>query len=283
MKNKQCLQNVVSVLTACVSASAAETSFGTLPPGMLSVSEMSDVPAEICRDHIFDPSTVSGRLPPGYRLVSAEECAKEDPAVADFVKINPGYARYAVGSLCFVSAGTFIVDGVRIHSPGLAPIAFWWARAEGPRDSRMQGKAQWLQLASWYSRDIKERAQVLATDPMAQFTDIRITEVEPRVWHLRLVLTDEVIEGEVRCSGELTKRRPSEEKFMSVPFSGDSAEFFWVFSYFGHHHQPANGKWQSKGSGVFSAAFQIPDEAGTFGTAFQKGWSALSGLYKRKQ
>jgi hypothetical protein len=186
MKMKARLQGIILFVTACLSATAAENAFGTLPPGMLSVSEMSEVPAEICRDHLFDPSTVADRLPSGYRLISVEEYAKDDPAVADFLKANPRYARFAVGSLCFVLAGKFTIDGVRAHPPGAIPMAFWWALAEGPRDVRMQGKAQWLQLASWYSRDTTNRAKVLATDPMAEFTDLQVTQVKPGVWRLHL-------------------------------------------------------------------------------------------------
>jgi len=282
MKAKQWLHGMILSVTACLSVSATEGSFGTLPPGMLSISEMSDVSAEICRDHLFDPSTVVDRLPPGYRLIAAEEYAKDDPNVAAFLKENPRYARYAVGSLCFVSAGKFAVDRVRLHSLGAMPLAFWWARAEGPRDARMQGKSQWLQLASWYSQDTGDRAKVLATDPMAQFVEIQVAEVEPRVWRLHLRLSDEVIDAEVRCSGEPTKRRASGKNFMSVPMAGAGAGYFWVITYFGHHHQPAQGEWHSKGTGVFCAALQIPNESGTFGTVFQSGWSALSGLYGGK-
>lgn len=282
MNTKWCIQRVVLFVTACLSVSAAENTFGTLPPGMLSTSEVSEVPAEICRDHLFDPATVVDRLPPGYRLVLFEEYAKDDPTAAAFLKANPRYARFAVGSLCFLSAGKFTVDGVRAHASGATPMAFWWARAEGPRDARMQGKAQWLQLASWYSRDITDRAKVFATDPMAEFADIQVAQVESGLWRLHLALPDEVIDAEVRCSGEPTKRRESGNSFMSVPMAGAGAGYFWVIAYFGHHHQPAHGDWRSKGTGVFSAALQIPNEAEAFSTLFQSRWSALSGLYRSK-
>ena len=159
-------------------------------------------------------------------------------------------------------------------------MAFWWARAEGPRNSRMKGKAQWLQIGSWYSRDITERAKVIATDPMAEFVDVQVDQLRPTVWRLRLVLNDEVVDGAVRCTGELTKRRSSGTSFMSVPLSGAGAGYFWVISYFGHHHKEAQGHWRSAGTGIFSDAFQIPDEARIFSTLFQNGWSARSGLYR---
>ncbi|MBL9206626.1 MAG: hypothetical protein JNN01_16160 [Opitutaceae bacterium] len=262
-------------------AGGAGPSYGTLPPGMLSRSELSEVSAEICRDHVFDPSIVSRRLPPGYRLVTLAEQAKDDPALGEFLRAHPGYSSHALGSLCFMSVGSFTVDGVRVHPPGHTPMAFWWARAEGPRDARMRGESTWIQLGSWYSHDLTERARILATDPMAQFTDIQVAEEKPHVWRLRLVLPDEVIAGEVRCSGQPMRRHGPEPGYMSVPFSGDHAGKFWVISYFGHHELKAQGDWQGQGSGVFTTALQVPQEAKAFGTVFQLGWSALSGLYQR--
>ncbi|HAB17225.1 MAG TPA: hypothetical protein DCE44_12340 [Verrucomicrobiales bacterium] len=247
---------------------------------MLSLSEISEVSAEICQRHVFDPAAVGNRLPQGYRLIPAEEYAKNDPIVADLLRRNPKYARFAIGSLCFLSVGAFTVDGVRVHPPGATPMAFWWARAEGPRDSRMQGKALWLQIASWYSRSLTERSKIVATDPTAQFTDIEVTQAEPDVWRVHLALADEVIDGKIRCSGEPTKRRESGPGYMSVPFTGEGAGYFWTMTYFGHHHQEARGEWQIQGTGVLSAAFKIQSEAGKFDTEFQNRWSALSGLYK---
>lgn len=269
----------VLLLTGLSSLLAAEPSHRPLPPGALSVSDMSQVHAEICRDHLFDPSRVSKQLPPGYRFISAADHAQEDPLVAGLLKTHPKYARYAVGSLCFLSVGAFTVDGTPITAAGSTSMAFWWARAEGPRDARMQGKAEWVQIGSWYSRDITERAKVIATDPMAEFVEIRVDQLQPNAWRLRLALHDEVIEGSVQCTGELTQRRSSGTSFMSVPLSGAGAGSFWVISYFGHHHKKAQGDWRSAGTGVFSEAFQMPDGAKLFPTLFQSGWSARSGLY----
>jgi len=53
-----------------------------------------------------------------------------------------------------------------------------------------------------------------------------------------------------------------------------------VFTYFGHHHQGATGSWQATGAGVFSSALALPGEAQVFGTFFQDGWQARSGLYR---
>lgn len=254
--------------------------FGELPAGAASTNVVRDVGAEICRDHLFDPSRVDAKLPEGYRFILASEYAREDSGVAELLRRQPKYSAYGVGSLCFMSVGSFEADSLRMHSAEPTPMAFWWARAEGPRDPRMKGKVEWVQLASWYSRDITLRSQVQATDPTARFVDIQVNPVEPRLWRMRLVLPDESIEAEVRGDGERKKRKAPEPGFMSVPFAGQAAGSFWVITYFGHHHQGAEGRWRARGHGVFQDSFRIPGEAAVFRTAFQDGWSALSGLYR---
>lgn len=237
----------------------------------------------ICRDHLFDPSLIEASLPKSYRLLLAAEYADRDPAVAEVLKTNAKYAAYAVGSLCFVSVGSFVVDGVRVHSSGAMPMAFWWVRASGPRDARMLGKVDWLQLASWYSRHVTHRQRVLATDPMAQFVDLEVLQVAPGLWHLRLALPQESIEAEVRGSGQRVERDARGPQYMSVPFAGNGAGSFWVISYFGHHEQSTQSRWRTSGAGVFSEALQIPGEATVFRTSLQDGWSALSGLYQSER
>lgn len=262
---------------------ASDATFGKLPPGAASTNVVTDVSAEICRDHLVDPASIAAQVPKDYRLVLARDYAREDPGVAGLLGKDARYAAYAVGSLCFMSVGSFVVDGVRVNSAGPVPMAFWWVRAAGPRDPRMQGKVDWLQLASWYARDASHREAILATDPMARFVDLAVTQAEPGLWRLRLALPGETIEAEVRASGPRKKRSAPQPGFMSVPFAGHGAGRFWVITYFGHHHQAAKGQWRAKGSGVFSAAFQLPGEASVFGTTFQDGWSALSGLYGRER
>jgi hypothetical protein len=271
------------LLAGAIPTLASDVTFGKLPPGAISTNVVTEVSAEICRDHLFDPSWIVARLPKDCRLILAAEYAREDPGVVALLRSNAKYSTYAVGSLCFMSVGSFVVDGVRVHSPGPTPMAFWWVRAAGPRDSRMQGKVDWLQLASWYSRDVVQRGKVLATDPMALFVDLSVMQAEPGLWRMRLELPNESIEAEVRGSGERRKRNAPQPGFMSVPFTGENAGSFWVITYFGHHHQAAKGLWRAKGNGVFSDALQIPGEASVFRTSFQDGWSALSGLYSPAQ
>ncbi len=278
MRTAVCLFGLCLGLTL-TGGRAAERRYGELPPGAQSVSELSDVAAEICRDHIFDPTTAGVSLPAGYRWVTVEESAKNDPAVAALLREHPKVARYALGSVCFMSVGRFLVDGVNLVPTGRTPMAFWWARVEGPRDGRMRGQLEWIQLASWYSRDLRNRAAVWATDPTAEFVDLAVDETKPGVWRLHLDLGEECLKAQVRCQGEVEPRRSSADNFMSVAMGGKAAGQFWVITYFGHHHRPAEGTWHTTGRGVFTTALQIPGEAGIFGTLFQSGWSALSGLY----
>jgi len=109
--------------------SVAEAPYGDLALGATSYSAMSDVQAEICLDHLFDPSSLNLYLPAGYRLISAATLAKQDSDIASLVKRGRRYATYAVGTLCFLSVEVFVVDGVRAHTPRATASAFWWARA----------------------------------------------------------------------------------------------------------------------------------------------------------
>lgn len=260
-------------------ALATEITFGKLPLGAISTNVANDVSAEMCREHLFDASSVQGHLPKGYRPLLAADYAKRDAGVAELLQKNPRFSTYAVGSLCFMSVGSFVVDGFKVTTTDPTPMAFWWMHATGPRDPRMQGEVEWVQLASWYSQDITQREKILATDPMAQFVDLEVTQAEPSLWRARLALANETIEAEVRISGNRKKRNAPEPGFMTVPFTGKGAGSFWVITYFGHHHQSAEGTWHAKGTGVFNDALRIPGEASVFNTFFQDGWSALSGLY----
>ncbi len=269
-----------TLLAINLPAYAAGVTFGELSPGAISESVVGDVHAEICRDHLLDPSALRARLPTGYRFVAASELADTEPGIASLVAGDARYAAHAVGSLCFMSVGSFIVDGRPVIGPGTTAMAFWWVRAAGPRDPRMQGPVEWLQLASWYPRGVADRARIVATDPMAQFVDLEVTQPEPGVWRMRLALEGEFVEAEVRPKGPRVARKAAGPRFMSVPLSGDSAHQFNIFTFFGHHHQAADGAWRARGAGAFVDALHIPGEATAFKTHFQDGWSARSGLYR---
>lgn len=268
------------ILTVVVpAAQAMDERLGKLPADARSTNLVKDVGAEICRDHVFDPSRTAAVLPKGFRLISLDEYAKGDPAAAKLLTQTPALAKHAVGSLCFMSVGTFVIDGKPLDTPSPMPMAFWWARAEGPRDPRMLGKVEWVQLASWYPKRARDHDRIVATDPMAQFVDLDVVSAGD-TWRIRLALSTETVEAEVQVSGERKRRKSAEPGFMSVPFSGKSVDTFWVITYYGHHHQAAKGQWRATGSGVFSSALGIPGESAAFGTLFQNGWTALSGVYK---
>jgi hypothetical protein len=272
---------ILAMMLSCTwgPAVAADVGFGELPAGASSTNVITDVRAEICRDHLFDPSLADLRFPAGYRPVLAGEHSKRDPGVAGLLEHNPRYRSYAVGSLCFMSIGSFVIDGIRVNPRAPTAMAFWWVRAAGPRDPRMQGKVDWVQVASWYPLDVGHRDRIIASDPLAQFVELEVTQAAAGRWRLRLILPTESIEAQVQTTGTRNKRSAPEPGFMSVPFGGKSAGSFWVITYFGHHHQTAQGQWHATGFGVFSAALQDPAAAGVFETFFQDGWSALSGLY----
>lgn len=273
-----------SVVLSAPIARAADSGYGELAAGALSVAEVSGVQCELCRDHLFDPARFSTRLPDGYRFVSAGDYAKGDSAVAAMLANDPRLASWAVGSLCFVLADTFRVDGVRAHARGPVAMAFWWAHAEATPeaapDPRTQGRAEWLQLRSWYASRGTDRERIRTTDPMAEFVDIRVRRLGPNAWRLRLPLDGEEVQADVRGTGQRTKRKATGPGFMTVPFTGESADRFTVFTYFGHHHQPATGTWRAKGRGVFTSAFALAGEAEAFATFYQDRWQALSGLYR---
>lgn len=278
--NRRPLALAVVALACTGAAWAADPGFGELPPGSISTSETHGVAAEICRDHLFDPAVAKARLPAGFRLISAAEAASSDRAIDALLQANPKLRRYALGTLCFMSVGQFVVDDWPVGGANPSPVAFWWASAQGPRDANMRGKTSWVQLGSWYSLGSPSRPAVLRMDPMAEFVDIEIEQVEPNRWRIRLALPSETVAAEVTSSGSRVPSRAAQPGYMSVPMSGRAAGHFSVFTFFGHHHQAAQGRWQALGTGVFSDAFAIAGEADAFSTVFQDGWTSRAGLYR---
>ena len=143
-----------------------------------------------------------------------------------------------------------------IVSPALA--AFWWASASGPRHPDMRGKAQWVQLGSWYPSSTQNRSAVLKADPMAEFFDLEADQPDPNNWNLRLAPANEIVTVEVRSSTAQTPSAASQPGYMSVPLSGRSAGYFTVDTYLGHVHRFARGVWRATGTGVFSDALSVP-------------------------
>src|SRR5262249_27852854 len=148
------------------------------------------------------------------------------------------------------------------------------------RDPRMRGKSDYVQLASWYAREGTNHARIAAIDPMADFVELDVRQTQPNVWHARLVLPREIVEADVRLSGPRKKMNRPVPGFTTVPFTGDSAAYFNVFTYFGHHEQAAEGDWRAHGSGIFTRALAIPGESDALGTLFENGWQSRFALFK---
>ena len=278
---------LVTAATARAEESAPAISYGTLPDGAIVTAEATGIGAEICHDLLLDPARIRQRLPDGYRLLTARELAADDPGIDQLLRDPTAAARggkdlaaFAAGSLCFLSVGNAIIDGVRVHGPGPTPQAFLWARAEGPRDPRMLGKVQWVQLASWYSTDVLDRDRVLASDPTAEFVDLQMSLTAPNTWSMRLSLPTERVTAEVTGNGQRIPRKAPQPGYMSVALSGPGADRFQVFTYFGHHHQDARGTWRAEGTGLFAEAFAIEGPEPVLGTYMQDGWQALNGVYR---
>lgn len=278
------LKACIAALASLAAATAAEqaVTYGALAPGAISIAEQSGVRAEICRDHLIDPADVKMKLPASYRLLNASELAKDDPGLAALLAKVPRYENHFVGSLCFMLIENYDVDGVRVISQKASPMAFWWAHAEriGDADPRMQGKSEWLQLASWYADMDVDRRGITKSDPMAEFVPIEVEETKPGTWRVRLKPANETLDATIIVTGEPQKRKSPQPGFMTVPSTGESARYFTVFTYFGHHHQTAEGTWTASGGGKFSRALDVPGEAAAFGTFFQSRWHARAALYE---
>ena len=278
------LTSFIAALTVLATAIAAEqaVTYGTLAPGAISIAEQSGVRAEICRDHLIDPADIKMKIPASYRLLNASALAKDDPGLAALLANTPRYGNHFVGSLCFMLIENYDVDGVRVISQKASPMAFWWVHAErvGEADPRMQGKSEWLQLASWYADKDVDRAGIAKSDPMAEFVPIDVDEAKSGIWRVRLKHGTETVEATISVTGEPQRRKSPQPGFMTVGSTGESARYFTVFTYFGHHHQTAEGIWAASGGGVFSRAFGVPDEAAAFGTFFQSRWQARAALYE---
>jgi hypothetical protein len=97
---------------------------------------------------------------------------------------------------------------------------------------------------------------------MAQFVELDVRQTPPRQWHIRMVLPKETVEAEVRLRGQRSKMNRPEPGFSTVPFTGNRAAYFTVFTYFGHYQQAARGEWRAQGSGTFTKSFAIPGVRG---------------------
>lgn len=280
MKNQRLCSKLATVASLwCGFAFASDTRFGELPDGSLGTAETYGVSAEICREHVFNPAATALSLPEGYRLHTVSDLARRNNSIKSLLEAHPKIHGYALGVLCFLRADKFVVEDTPDQTVQPVLAAFWWASAEGPLHSSMRGKAQWVQLGSWYASNTPNRPAILKADPMAAFADLEVVEHASNRWRMRLVLPDEVLVAEALSSHARTPSAATQPAHMSVPMSGRSKDRFTVYTYFGHVHRSAQGTWRATGSGVFSEALAVAGEDEAFETVFQEGWSSRSGLY----
>lgn len=271
--------------TACATPGSPVSGqfFGELPPGALSQSVQERVHGEICVDLLLPIEAVQAELPPGQRALSVPEGAAKDPALAEALRAHPELAGRALVSLCFLALDTFEIDGRVAYPPGTVSAAFLWAYvapSDAPADARMLGKRNFVQLRAWYPAAGAERALVLATDPMAEFTEVSMRPAGADSWELALVLADERIEGRVRTVGERQPMNRPSPAFMSVPSAGRFSDLFTVFTYYGHHLWGTEATWQARGTGPLASAFAETSATLGLSTILEDGWSARSALYR---
>jgi hypothetical protein len=286
MRPAYIISTTLTLLTAaCVTPENPANSgfFGELPPGALSRSVQERVHGEICVDLLLPIEAVQAELPPGQRAISVPERAAQDPELAAALRTHPELAGRALVSLCFLALDTFEIDGRAAHPPGTVSAAFLWAYvtpSDTPADARMLGKRNFVQLRAWYPATGVERALVLATDPMAEFTEVSMRPVGASTWDLTLVLADERIEARVRTVGEGEPMNRPSPAFMTVPSAGGFSDLFTVFTFHGHHLWATEAEWRATGRGPFTAA--LTETSATLGldTILEDGWSARSALYR---
>ena len=135
----------------------------------------------------------------------------------------------------------------------------------------------------WFAREGNDQARILKSEPMAHFVDLAVTQVQPTRWQLRLVLPTETVEADVRLEGKRTPMNRPTPAYVTLPYSDAYADYFTVFTFFGHHQQRATGQWRAHGTGVFSDVLEKLGESLALGTVFEDSWQARYGLYKLKR
>jgi hypothetical protein len=241
------------------------------------------VHGEICVDLLMPIESVQAELPPGQRPLSVPERAARDPELAEALRAHPELAGRALVSLCFLALDTFEIDGRAAYPSGSVSAAFLWAYvtpSDSPADARMLGKRNFVQLRAWYPAAGAERALVLATDPMAEFTEVTMRRASTDSWELVLDLAGERIEGRVRTVGERQPMNRPSPSFLTVPSAGRFSDFFTVYTFYGHNLWETEATWQAGGNGPLAAA--LVETSATLGlaTILEDGWSARSGLYR---
>ena len=276
------LSSLAHAQTPTSSNSSGSEKFGELPPNPLTRWELAGVQAEICNEHLIEPSLVVGKVPSGFRFVTVAEHAKNDDKAAKILQAHPEHANYTFGILCFVKLDSLEIEGVRANTKGSTAFAFWWAPTVTTAlfDKRARGDMTWIQLASWYPRSGINRAKILAIDPQAEFTSLKMVSTEARVWQIRLKMRQAEIKGSFRVHGDRKEMTYPLPQFSTVPLKTAETTYFSVFTYFGHHSQDLEGEWRAKGRHALARAIADSDRSSLTHAQSQDGWRAHAGIYK---
>ena len=271
--------------TSTSSNSSGSEKFGELPPNPISRWELAGVRAEICNEHLIEPLLIVGKLPSGFRLVTVGERAKSDEKAAKNLQAYPEHANYAFGLLCFVNLDSLEIEGVRANRKGPIAFAFWWAAVvpTAAFDKRARGDTSFIQLASWYPKSGVNRAKILAIDPLAEFTSLKMINPESGLWQMRLKMREAEIKGSFRVNGERKEIMYPLPQFMTVPIKTAKATYFSVITFFGHHIQNMEGEWQVTGRHALAQAIAESDRSSLTHAQLADGWRARAGIYKVEQ
>lgn len=268
---------LLAILT--LPAGATEPPLGELPAGAISVYEVRDVVAEICRRHVFAPEAAALEMPAGFRLARLSELSSA-PWIAELQQRRPDLRDRAHGSLCFIEANTHTVDGAPLYSGRRSRFAFLWAdvvpTGPAPADPRFVGRVRRAQLFLLYDAEGVDRGLALRATPDALFGRITMEKVG-ETWHVGIAGDDSVLTAEVKATTARRRLDYPMPGFETVLRAGGARDHFHVVTFAGHHEQLAAGAWQASGTAVWARGFA--GEAVDAGSFVQDGFAARLGLY----
>ena len=256
---------------------------GELPRGAVSWFEVGDVGAEVCRTHLFSPTAISARMPPGYRLATLSDKAST-PAVAAIIRERPEISGYARGAFCFLESGVYTVNGRPLYPGRRGKVAFLWAdmvpEPAAAKDERFRGDLRRVQLFWVYDNAGVDRKLAQSATPDALFGDI-VMEKRGESWLVAIKGADSSLTAKVMPTTERKALVYPLPAFETLPLA-QSADHFSVVTFAGHHDRRATGHWSATGDAPWARIFAdgMSADGGSF---IQDGWAARVGIYRYKQ
>lgn len=256
---------------------------GDLLEGAISVYEVRDVGAEICRRHIFSPEAISVNMPSGYRLATLSDKASS-PAVAELLRQRPELRDHARGSFCFIESGVHIVNGKPVHPGRRSKVVFLWADMvpTGPASSdvRYRGDTRRVQLFWLYDVEGVDRLLVRIATPNALFGRVTI-ERSGDVWRVGIETDDGALSGEVKPTSPRRRLEYPQPGYETVLLTDGARDHFNVVTFAGHHEQEAAGEWKASGKARWAQGSDR--DTPNSGFFIQDGWAAKVGVYRYGQ